>query len=157
MTCRTAGGQKPIAGSFAIPLHVLAPSLTRHRHDQPHQQQETFMARSKWIIVGAVATAAAALLAVPAQARTSVSVQIGTGAPYGYGSGYGGYGAPQPAYVYGQPGYVVSHPGYGHAHPGYVQAQPVYYGRPQRQRLHDRDRDGVPDRFDRRPRNPYRY
>jgi hypothetical protein len=34
----------------------------------------------------------------------------------------------------------------------------VVYQQPAQPRYHrDRDRDGVPDRYDRRPNNPYRY
>jgi hypothetical protein len=64
----------------------------------------------------------------------------------------------QPGYVYSQPSYVYSQPyvvpqvyvgpgygyGYGHRHRG-------YYARG------DRDHDGVPNRFDRSPRNPRRF
>lgn len=48
-------------------------------------------------------------------------------------------------------GCVVYPYGYGGRHGGryYEQQQPVYRG--------DRDRDGVPNRYDRRPGNPYRY
>jgi hypothetical protein len=44
---------------------------------------------------------------------------------------------------------VYNHPGYGpprHAHPHYPRGQ-----------VYDRDGDGVPNRHDRRPNNPYRY
>ena len=73
----------------------------------------------------------------------------------GYVDPYGGYGAPGShhgsATVYGPPSVVVQppvvvgvpvHPHRGHARPS---------GR------YDRDRDGVPDRYDARPRNPHRY
>ena len=72
----------------------------------------------------------------------------------------------QPSYVYTQPGYVYAQPGYVYSQPGYG-----YYHRPHhRGRGYDRDRDGVPNRYDRdrdgdgvpnrwdhRPNNPRRY
>jgi hypothetical protein len=96
-------------------------------------------------IAAAAAIGAAALFAAPAQARTSVFVQIGT-----------------PAYVYSQPQYVYTQPSYVYTQPGYVYSQPapIYYAPRHHHRRHwqrDSDRDGVPNRFDRRPHNPYRY
>ena len=99
------------------------------------------------LAIGALGAASAA------HARSDVQFSIGIGAPIGY---------VQPAPVYVQP------------QPVYVQPQPVYvypYARPHRHhhrhdewRYHDRrggawdaDRDGVPNRYDRAPRNPYRY
>ena len=107
-------------------------------------------------IVAAVA-ASAALFAAPAQARTSINLSIGTGVPYGY---------VQPGYVYTQPSYVYTQPSYVYTEPAYVYTQPstVYYSnygyghrRHYNRGWHDRDHDGVPNRFDRRPNNPYRY
>ena len=118
---------------------------------------------------------AAALFAAPAQARTSVNLSIGV--PLGgYGYVQPGYAYTQPSYVYTQPSYVYSQPSYGYTQPyvytqpNYVYTQPnfVYYGGRQyhngghRYYTHnrgwrgDRDHDGVPNRFDRRPDNPYR-
>ena len=83
------------------------------------------------LAVGTLAAASAA------HARSDVHFSIGIGAPIGYA---------QPA-------------------PVYVQPAPVYYERPYhwRQRGHhhhggwgDRDRDGVPNRYDRAPGNPWR-
>ncbi|MES3010851.1 MAG: hypothetical protein V4738_08710 [Pseudomonadota bacterium] len=54
-------------------------------------------------------------------------------------------------------GCVVYPYGYGGRHGGryYEQQQPVYQTAPVYRG--DRDRDGVPNRYDRRPGNPYRY
>jgi hypothetical protein len=111
------------------------------------------------VLVLAAAGAAMALLAGPAQADARVHLNIGVPLytqPYVY---------QQPSYVYTQPGYVYTQPGY------------VYYGQHQyydnHRRAHrgrdrdrdgipnrydrDRDGDGVPNRWDRRPNNGYRY
>ena len=50
----------------------------------------------------------------------------------------------QPAYVYSPPAYYYGRP--GHRHHGHH-----YHGH-----RRDRDGDGVPNRYDRRPDNPYR-
>jgi hypothetical protein len=79
----------------------------------------------------------------------------------GYVDPYGGYGAPgayyPPGPVYGPPPVVVAPapvivgpPVY--RHPGYA---PPHRARPGGR--YDRDRDGVPDRYDRFPRDRYRY
>jgi hypothetical protein len=103
-------------------------------------------------ITAAAAVGALALFAAPAQARTSVYVQIGTPA----------YVYSQPQYVYTQPSYVYTQPSYVYTQPSYVYTQPghVYHAPRHHHRRHwqrDSDRDGVPNRFDRRPHNPYRY
>ena len=104
-------------------------------------------------ITAAAAVGAAVMFAAPAQARTSVYLQIGTPA----------YVYPQPQYVYTQPSYVYTQPSYVYTQPapvyyypsnGYYHA-PRHHGRRHWQR--DSDGDGVPNRFDRRPHNPYRY
>jgi hypothetical protein len=98
------------------------------------------IAISASLFAGAVMMFAAA----PAMARVDVDVNVGV-------PGY--YAAPQPVYV--QP------------RPVYVQPRPVYYDRYDRydrhhrhghyrNYRHDRDHDGVPNRYDRRPDNPYR-
>ncbi|HTH45001.1 MAG TPA: hypothetical protein VL528_07960 [Oxalicibacterium sp.] len=75
------------------------------------------------------------LAAAPAMARVDVDVNLGVPAPV--------YVAPRPVYM--QP------------RPVYVAPQPVYYVKHRHhRRWHDRDRDGVPDRYDHHPRNPYR-
>lgn len=83
------------------------------------------------------------LAAAPAMAHVDVDVNFGLPAPI--------YVAPRPVYVQPRPVYVE--PG-----PVYVAPEPVYYVRPHHHhhwRDRDRDDDGVPDRFDRYPRNPY--
>jgi len=95
------------------------------------------MGKKTWLGVAAVLAASGALLSAPAQARSSVVLSLGVPVQqYSYGYGY-----PQP--VYAQP-YVYVEPGYRR-----------YYGH--RHVPRDSDRDGVPDRFDRRPHNPRRY
>lgn len=102
----------------------------------------------------ATALAFGALVATSAaQARTDVAVSIGV--PFGYVQ-------PQPVYVQPRPVYVQPQP-------VYVQPQPVYYGYGYRDRDYhhrhwqgerrgwgDADRDGVPNRFDHAPNNPWR-
>jgi hypothetical protein len=70
------------------------------------------------------------------------------------------YYAPRPVYVQPQPVYVQQNPVYYTPGPTYVQPQPVYVhgrGHAHRRGPHrDSDGDGVPDRFDRAPNNPYR-
>ena len=98
-----------------------------------------------------VASAGAALAlgaASVAHARSDVHFSIGINAPLGY---------VQPAPIYYQPQPVYVQPA-----PVYVQPQPIYYyGHQPRHVRHggwrDADRDGVPNRYDRAPRNPYRY
>jgi len=74
------------------------------------------------------------------------------------------------AYVSNAPVYVQPQPVYVQPQPVYVDPQPVYYGRGYYERDHRRywrhehrrgpygdwDHDGVPNRFDRAPGNPYR-
>jgi hypothetical protein len=88
-----------------------------------------------------------------AHARADVVFSIGVQAPYGYVQ-------PQPVYVQPQPVYVQPQPVYVQPRPVYYGPQTVYYNG---YRHHDRrgawadaDRDGVPNRFDRAPNNPYR-
>jgi hypothetical protein len=122
----------------------------RWRHIPEKERQ---MAKKTWFLgAGAAAAAAMALFAAPAQAGGSIHLNIG------------GY-YPQP-YVYTQPSYVYTQPAYVYTQPGYV-----YYGQPHYHYGHrrdrdrdgipnrwdrDRDNDGVPNRYDRRPNNPYR-
>ena len=102
------------------------------------------------IAIGALGAATAA------QARSDVVLSIGLNAPFGY---------VQPAPVYVQPQavyYQQPAPVYYESAPVYYQPQPVYYVN-RHHRPHyahggwgDADRDGVPNRYDRAPFNPYR-
>jgi len=113
------------------------------------------MSNKIWMALGCAAAAAMTLAAPAAHARTDASIylNIGGGAPAYYGYGYPNYTAP--VYGYAQPGYVYSQPAYVYSQPTYVYPQPYYGGH--RHYRRDRDGDGVPNRFDRRPDNPYRY
>jgi hypothetical protein len=111
------------------------------------------MGKKTLLAIAAVVAASGALLSAPAQARGSVVLSLGVPAPV-YSYGY-----PQP--VYTQP-YGYAQP-YGYPQPGYVVAEPNIYIGPgygysygHRYVRRDSDRDGVPDRFDRRPFNPRR-
>ena len=103
---------------------------------------------AKLLVAGAGAALALGAASV-AHARSDVHFSIGLNAPIGYVQ-------PAPIYYQPQPVYYVQ------PAPVYVQAQPVYYyGHQPRHVRHgawrDADRDGVPNRYDRAPRNPYRY
>jgi len=127
------------------------------------------------IVLGAFGAASAA------HARSDVVLSIGINAPYGHVQPAPVYVQPQPVYVQPRPVYVQPQPVYVQPRPVYVQPQPIYaqpgpinYWRSDRRghdghhghrgRGHgeyraygDRDRDGVPNRYDRQPNNPYRY
>ena len=115
------------------------------------------MGKKTWLGIAAAVAAAGALVAGPAQARGSVVLSLGVPAPV-YSYGYAQPVYPQP--VYTQP-YVYPQP-YVYSAPGYVVAEPsIYIGssygyRGHRHGWRDSDHDGVPDRFDRHPFNPYR-
>ena len=112
-------------------------------------------------VAGSIATGALILFTTPAMARVDVDLNIGVP---------GTYVAPAPVYVQPEPVYVQPEP-------VYVQPRPVYrnweYERERRWReqqwreqqwrerqawayRHDRDHDGVPNRYDHHPDNPYR-
>ena len=100
----------------------------------------------------AAAVTFGALAAVPAaHARPDVSVSIGLGVPYGYAY-------PAPVYVQPAPVYVQPRPVYVQPQTIYLQPQPIYHEH-RHPRRHgpwgDADRDGVPNRYDRAPHNPY--
>lgn len=102
------------------------------------------------VVLGGVAAATAA------QARSDVVLSIGLNAPYGYVQPAPVYVAPQPVYVQPRPVYVQPQTIY------YGYGQPRYYYESRHGYRHrhggwDRDRDGVPNRYDRAPNNPYRY
>jgi len=100
-------------------------------------------------LLAAAVVVAGLVAASAAHARSDVHLSIGVQVPFGYG-----YVQPAPVYVQPQPVYVQPHP-------IYVQPQPVYYEAPRhhyrRGHWRDHDRDGVPNRYDRAPHNPYRY
>jgi hypothetical protein len=102
---------------------------------------------AKSLLVAAVALGAAGV----ASAHTDVVLSLGVNAPLGYVQPYV---QPQPVYVQSQ---------------AYVQPEVVYYGHDWRRREEwrrhhgwersawaDADHDGVPNRYDRAPNNPYR-
>jgi hypothetical protein len=102
------------------------------------------------VALGAVGAASAA------HARTDVVFSIGVP----------GYVQPAPVYVQPEPVYVRPAPVYVQPEPVYVRPYPVYESRPywhgyrhyehRRGPWGDWDHDGVPNRFDRAPGNPYR-
>lgn len=114
------------------------------------------MGKKTWMALGAAAAAAVALASPAAHAgNASIYLNIGQSAPYyGYGYQEPAYVYTQPTYVYTQPGYVYTQPSYGHRH--HYRRDRDRDGIPNRFDR-DRDGDGVPNRFDRRPNNPYRY
>ncbi len=90
-----------------------------------------------------------------AHARSDIQFSIGLSSPV-YVQPAPVYAQPAPVYV--QPATVYGQSVYGQ--PVYVQPAPVYVQRGWHNghRRHDRadwDRDGVPNRFDRYPTNPY--
>jgi hypothetical protein len=121
-------------------------------------------------IAALIAGGALMLSATSAMARVDVDVNIGVPgifvppAPV-YVQPQPVYVQPRPVYVEPRPVYVEPRPVYVEPRPVYVQPRPVYveeyrgHGWHER-RMHgwrDRDGDGVPNRFDRRPDNPYRH
>lgn len=110
------------------------------------------------LAAGLIAGAMLTLAAAPAMAHVDVGVNIGVP---------GIYAPPPPVIVQPRPVYVEPRPVYVEPRPVYVQPAPVYVERPWRHewREHhwhghrgwDRDGDGVPNQYDHRPNNPYRY
>lgn len=97
------------------------------------------------ISAGLLAGTVMMLSAAPAMARVNVDVNIGV-----------------PGVFYPAPVYVQPRPVYVQPRPVYVQPRPVYYKQKHHRKhhyysRHDRDGDGVSNRYDRRPNNPYRY
>jgi hypothetical protein len=124
-------------------------------------------AMKKFSALAGLLTGSMMLAATPTLARTNVDVHIGIGVP-------GVYVYPAP--VYPAPVYVHPQPVYVQPYPVYVQPRPVYVhpphfhrhdrsdhfrnGRPHAHGHYphgDRDRDGIPNRWDYRPHNPYRH
>jgi len=112
------------------------------------------MEKKSFIGLAAAAGAAMFLLAGPAQADARVYLNIGTPA-YVYTPPAYVYAPPQPVY---SPGYVYygQHQYYNHYNRGYRGRDRDRDGIPNRYDR-DRDGDGVPNRFDRRPNNYRRY
>jgi hypothetical protein len=110
------------------------------------------MGKRTWIAAAGVLLASTALLSTAAHARGSISVQIGVPSVGYYAPGY------SPGYYYAPPTYYAP-PAY-YAPPTYYYPQTHYapvYVAPHYGGRRDRDGDGIPNRFDRRPNNPYRY
>jgi len=118
----------------------------------------------KTLAVAAIALGAVGAVST-AQARTDLALSIGI--PFGYVRPAPVYVQPQPVYVepqvyvepstvyYNQPP-VYYAPGYA---PGYVYGSWAWrqrYGYPHGSPWRDADRDGVVNRYDRAPHNPYR-
>ena len=117
----------------------------------------------KLLIVAAGLFAGTAMLmtATPASARTDVLVQVH--APSVYGVQRIDYVQPRPVYddyqrqgfqprrSFGEHGRY-----YDYSRPNYREHD-AYRGHPTHYQRRDRDGDGVPNRFDARPNNPYRY
>lgn len=106
-------------------------------------------------------------LAAASAAHAKTDVFLSIGVPGVYVEPAPVYVQPQPVYVQPEPVYVQPRPVYVQPEPVYVQPQPVYvqprpyyYEGHRHGRRHgpwgDADRDGVPNRFDHAPFNPYR-
>lgn len=128
----------------------------------------------KLFAAAGLSTCIVMMAAAPAMARTSVDVHIGIGVPGVYV--YPAPVYPAPVYVHPHPVYVQPQPVYVQPYPVYVHPRPVHahpphhhwqerssrirHGQPYGHGHHpygDRDRDGVPNRWDYRPHNPYRH
>ena len=136
-----------------------------------HRSEGIMMKSRLTAVAGLLSGAVLMLITAPALARADISVDIW---------GPGVYVEPAPVYVSPPPVYVQPRPMYQQPQPYYAQPQPYYreqqYRQDWRQRRwngdhrrrdrdrdgvpnrydRDRDGDGVPNRFDRRPNNPYR-
>ncbi|MFJ7567061.1 hypothetical protein ACIQW9_08905 [Herminiimonas sp. NPDC097707] len=102
------------------------------------------MKKTLTISASVLALATLMFAATPAMARVDVGVNIGVPGPV--------YMQPQPVYVQPRPIYVQPQPVYVDRH--YYKHHHKHYRNHYR---HDRDGDGVPNRYDRRPNNPHRY
>ena len=113
---------------------------------------------TRTVTIAAALAATAALFAAPAHAGGSVQLSIGVPLGYSQPYAYDPYVYNQPAYVYNQPAYVYTQPSYVYTQPSYIYYDNGYrhHYRQHRGWRNDRDGDGVPNRFDRRPNNPYR-
>jgi hypothetical protein len=133
-----------------------------------HRNRGTFMNRRipvRPLLAAAIAFGTLAA-ASAAHARTDVFLSIGL--PRAYVQPAPVYVQPQPVYLQPQPVYLEPEPVYMQPEPVYVQPQryyvqpqPVYFeghrhGRHGQGAWGDADHDGVPNRYDRAPLNPYR-
>lgn len=116
------------------------------------------------LIVGSLLAATLGGIGLPAAARTEVFVNIAPPPLYyepvpvhrvGYHwvPGYWDYRGHRYVWVRGH--YVRKRPGYFYTQPVWVSSPRGYHRQGGWRR--DRDGDGVPNRYDRRPNNPYRY
>lgn len=128
------------------------------------------------LIAACLAVASLAATSTPAAAEVSISVQIGPPPlriEYAPPPRHGHIWAPG-HWEWNGRAYIWSTGFWMQARPGYHYVQPVWVQRGNRWEMHrggwerggrghghgrysDRDRDGVPDRYDARPNNPYRY
>ncbi|SFM98695.1 hypothetical protein [Variovorax sp. OV329] len=111
------------------------------------------------IATGLVSLAVLGASAASAQVWGSVSINL-PGPPIAVVPAPPVYGRPAPVYV--QPAPRAYGPAYGHGHGhydrgGYYGNRGYYSQERYRGARWDRDGDGVPNRHDRRPDNPYRY
>ena len=111
------------------------------------------------IATGLVSLAALGATAASAQVWGSVSINL-PGPPVAVMPAPPVYVRPAPVYV--QPAPRAYYGGYGHGHGrGYYRQDDGHYDHRDRRDYRgarwDRDGDGVPNRYDRRPGNPYRY
>jgi hypothetical protein len=120
-------------------------------------------------LLAAVIGFAALAAGTAAHARPDVFVSIGFGGPVGYAQPAPVYAQPrtvyaQPRTIYAEPRTVYAEPRtvYVQPYPVYAQPEPEYHGYERDRRHHrrhgawgDADRDGVPNRYDRAPQNPY--
>lgn len=112
----------------------------------------------KKLIFGSFAAVGLASVAFPAAARTGVDLHLNFAPPVAY---HEVIPAPRAGWLW-VPGYWEWRANHYHWVPGhYVRARPgyVYHGGhwyPAHGGYRDADRDGVPNRYDRFPHNPYR-
>ena len=117
------------------------------------------------LIIGSLLAASLGALALPAAARTEVFINV---APpplryepvpvhrvgYHWVPGYWDHRGHRYVWVAGH--YIRKRPGYFYTQPVWVESPRGYYVQHRGWRR-DADGDGVPNRYDRRPYNPYRY
>jgi hypothetical protein len=110
---------------------------------------EDFMKKLVTVASGMIAGAVLMLSASSAMARTDVDVHAGAPSSHAY---------PAPAHTVSRRDDPPARPGYLMHPDHHRQYDRHYYRRPLPVRSrHDRDGDGVPNRFDARPDNPRRY